>query len=221
MKGHRIKLSRIIRINVRSGLITDRNRVSPIDGYFSNESATQAINDYHRRSKARKFSRRNQFFKLFLCILTLILIAVLIIVIVLLIRSPVKKSQIAILRWNSSGITIAGDGTSGIASNQLNRPWDLVLNWNRTFYVTDRFNNRVQKFFRDSTDGITVAGQISGVAGSTLSDLKEPTGIDIDSDENLYVSDKENHRVLFWPKNSATGNIAGGTGMLTNCYELS
>jgi DNA-binding beta-propeller fold protein YncE len=57
-----------------------------------------------------------------------------------------------IQRWQpgaTEGVTIAGDpyGTSGNSATQLSDPSGLALNTNETqIYVTDRSNNRIQRF---------------------------------------------------------------------------
>ena len=156
--------------------------------------------------------------KIVLCylLLTLILIAVLIILIILLTRSPsnkINKTETVVLRWNSSGITVAGNGTLGIASNQLNKPWDLTFDWNNSMYVTDRYNHRVQKFFRGSSIGITIAGNANGNSGTTLAEFNEAVSIEVDADQNLCISERLNCRVLFWPKNTLAGHIIAGNGI--------
>jgi len=93
------------------------------------------------------------------------------------------------------------------------------MDLNNAIYITDRFNNRVQKYLMGSPIGITVAGNASGIAGSTLSDLREPAGIQVDFDGNIYVADRNNFRILFWPSNAISGRIIAGTGKLT--YFLS
>lgn len=42
-------------------------------------------------------------------------------------------------------------GTSGVAgngNNQLNTPWDIVLDWANNLYIADYGNHRIQKFLR-------------------------------------------------------------------------
>jgi sugar lactone lactonase YvrE len=107
---------------------------------------------------------------------------------------------------------VAGTGGNGNASNQLKNPWDLAVDYSNTLYVTDRYNHRVQKFLTGSVIGITVAGQASGIFGTTLSDLSEPTGIQVDSSGNIYVADKNHDRILFWPNGSPSGQIIAGNG---------
>ena len=51
------------------------------------------------------------------------------------------------LRWNSTGVTIAGiSGFPCAASDCLNTPWTIALDLSNSLYVTDRYNHRVQKF---------------------------------------------------------------------------
>ena len=55
----------------------------------------------------------------------------------------------AILRWNSTGITVVDKtSSSGINSTQFKNPWGLALDWQYNLYVTDRNNHRIQKFVR-------------------------------------------------------------------------
>lgn len=107
---------------------------------------------------------------------------------------------------------MAGTGGNGNAADQLKNPWDLAVDYSNTLYVTDRYNHRVQKFARGSVTGITAAGQANGTFGTSLYHLSEPTGIQVDSSGNIYVADKNNDRVLFWPNGSPSGQIIAGNG---------
>lgn len=88
------------------------------------------------------------------------------------------------------------------------------MTYDRTLYVVDRLNNRVQKFPSGSTQATTVAGNANGVPNSTLDSLFYPAKIVLDSDENLYIADANNNRGLFWPKNSTSGVLIAGSGMI-------
>ena len=61
-----------------------------------------------------------------------------------------ESGNVRITRWSPNstyGVCIAAcTGTSGIASNQLNRPHSLAFDNNGSLYISDLFNNRVQKF---------------------------------------------------------------------------
>lgn len=116
------------------------------------------------------------------------------------------------LRWNSTGITVAGIvGDPGNASNQLNRPLDVTLDWNHNVYIPDYYNHRIQKYSSDSSVGVTIAG--NGILGLTPSQLYYPSRVLIDANENLYISDALNYRVQLWNKGATNGTtIAGTTG---------
>ncbi|CAF1506180.1 unnamed protein product [Adineta ricciae] len=148
-------------------------------------------------------------------------ITTIIVLIVLLKKSKtISNVAVPVLRWNASGITIAGiTGWSGANKTQLNNPWGLALTYDRTLYVVDRLNNRIQKFLPNSTEGITVAGNPNGAFNNTLDSLYSPSKIVLDSNENLYISDAYNNRALFWAKNSNSGIIIAGSGTVGNTFN--
>ena len=124
------------------------------------------------------------------------------------------------LRWNTTGITIAGlTGNSGNATNRLNTPLDVIPHWNKNFYVVDYGNHRIQEYLPDSSDGKTVAG--TGKSGLSPSQLFCPSRLIIDSNENLYISDTCNHRIQFWNNGATNGTtIAGVTGKHIHIFLL-
>jgi len=93
----------------------------------------------------------------------------------------------------------------------LNLPWDLTLDWSNTLYVSDRQNNRVQKFLRGSLNGSTVAGDANGQSGRNLSRLNDTFGIAVDWNDNLYISDRYNYRIQLWLNGAISGSTIAGT----------
>jgi hypothetical protein len=89
-------------------------------------------------------------------------------------------------------IVVAGNGTSGSASNQLNNPRGIFVDINLDLYVADYGNKRVQLFKYGQLTGTTVAG--NGAPGNNL--IIDPTGIAVDADGYLYIVDKDNHRIV-------------------------
>ena len=116
------------------------------------------------------------------------------------------------LRWNSSGVTVAGlTGSAGNGNNQLNAPIDVVLDWAQNLYIVDSNNHRVQKYLFGSSVGTTVAG--NGIPGGSPSQLRDPSRVLVDLNGNLYVSDNTNSRIQFWPQDATNGTtVAGVTG---------
>jgi hypothetical protein len=107
---------------------------------------------------------------------------------------------------------VAGTGFAGTASNQLYLPWDLTLDWANTLYVTDRFNHRVQKFLMNAASGTTIAGQMNGTSGMNMNQFNQPTGIYVDLNGDIFISDTNNNRAQFWSNGASSGQTLVGNG---------
>lgn len=100
---------------------------------------------------------------------------------------------------------IAGTGESGFSGDggpanqaQLSLPADVAVDQQGNIYIADLGNNRVRR--------VTPAGQISTIAGggtaspgdegpATQALLNGPGGVAVDNRGNLYISEKNGHRV--------------------------
>jgi sugar lactone lactonase YvrE len=122
------------------------------------------------------------------------------------------SATIPTLRWNSTGITVAGTGGLGTTANQFSSPMGLALDSSNTLYVSDLNNSRVQEWPANSWTGTTVAGQSSGAHGSTSDYLFQAGGLVIDSSGSVYVADIHNHRIQYWINGQATGTTVAGNG---------
>ncbi|MDD2815217.1 MAG: DUF839 domain-containing protein [Thiotrichaceae bacterium] len=111
---------------------------------------------------------------------------------------------------------VAGNGGVGLsdssnaANAMLNKPSGLALDSKGNLYFVDTMNNRVRKVelrpvyptmtcYNTATtncvpSGLTV-GAISTVIGENAK-LKSPLGLAIDAQDNIYVADTDNNRVL-------------------------
>lgn len=119
-----------------------------------------------------------------------------------------------ILRWNTTGITVAGNVNSNNATSYyLKNPKGMVLDSSDTIYIADTDHHRVQQFLSGNNIGTTIAGNASGYSASALYALNFPNDVAIDSNNNLYVTDTFNNRVQLWKVNATTGIIVGGTGV--------
>ena len=116
------------------------------------------------------------------------------------------------MRWNTTGITVAGMGNiAGSANHLLNNSRDIILDHENNLYIADSGNHRIQKFFSGSLNGITLIG--NGTAGSSQHQLHSPSRVIIDSNGNLYISDILNHRIQFWRNGALSAStVAGITG---------
>ena len=119
------------------------------------------------------------------------------------------------IRWNMTGATIAGSsaGSSGVTASLISIAYSLTLDSSNALYVTDYSNNRIQQWLSGASSGTTVAGQSNGAVGASSTALNMPVGIVLDSSNNIYFTDRGNHRVMYWANGASSGTvIAGVTG---------
>lgn len=97
-------------------------------------------------------------------------------------------------------------------SAQFNQPIDITIDKKRNLYVTDSNNYKIRK--------ITPSGDVSTFTGSTvgfsdgnksIAKFNRLTGITIDSNGNLYVTDTENFAIRKIDINGKVSTIAGGS----------
>ena len=114
------------------------------------------------------------------------------------------------MRWNMTGVTVAGMGGSGSGANQLSQPWNLFVDANRNMYIADAANHRIQYYANGASSGTTIAGT-TGSWGSSSTQLNMPSDVFVDSNNNMYVADRNNNRIQFFRNLTSTG-IAISTG---------
>ena len=109
--------------------------------------------------------------------------------------------------------------TGGISADSLSGPAGVILDSSDNLYVADYTNNRVLFYPAGSTTATRVYGQGGGFSTNTVNaggisanSLSGPLGIVLDASDNLYVVDKNNHRVLFYPVGSTTATRVYGQG---------
>ena len=81
----------------------------------------------------------------------------------------------------------------------LNYPIDIFIDSYDTLFIADGNNNRVVKYYTNSTSGILVAGP---GPGSSSTQLNQPKGIAVDEMGNVFVGDTSNYRIQKFPFNS-------------------
>ncbi|MDQ6739121.1 MAG: NHL repeat-containing protein, partial [Actinomycetota bacterium] len=113
----------------------------------------------------------------------------------------------------------------GVGANSLNFPVGVALDSAGNLYVADQFSNRVLYYAGGSTTATRVYGQGGSFTTATpnnggvgANSLNGPIGLALDSGGNLYVADRANHRVLYYPAGSttATGVYGQGGSFTTN-----
>jgi len=128
-------------------------------------------------------------------------------------RKKIIPNKVIALRWNSIGMTIAGvSNISGTDNMHLNTPRDLTLDYQGTMFIADLNNHRIQKYVRGSRNGATVAGFGNGTSSTSPNGLTSPIHVIVDDEENLYISNLGNNRILYWPRNALSGVVVAGFG---------
>src|ERR1017187_8274800 len=146
------------------------------------------------------------------------------------------SSNNRIRKVDTNGVisTVAGNGTipnflnpqvgdNGAATNaEIYNPEGICLDTNGNLFIADTFDQRIRKV---ATNGIitTVAGSGTGGYGgdngsatSGTAKINNPTGVVVDSTNNLYIADSGNHRIR---KVSASGLITTVAGTGTAGYS--
>ena len=114
--------------------------------------------------------------------------------------------------------TVAGNGSHGYSGDngpatqaQLDKPSAVFVDALENIYIADTENHVIRKV--DGETGIitTVAGNGSGgysgdTFQATLASLKKPLGVFVDSSNNIYIADTENHVIR---------KVDGGTNIIT------
>ncbi|CAF0803260.1 unnamed protein product [Adineta steineri] len=97
----------------------------------------------------------------------------------------------------------------------------LALDDQRYLYVSDYGRQEVRRYrLGDDKNGTLVAG--GNGQGAGLNQLNWPRYLFVDREQNLYVSDQNNHRVMKWKKGAKEGIVvAGGRGAGNALTQLS
>ena len=118
--------------------------------------------------------------------------------------------------------TVAGTGTSGFSgdggpalSAQFALPSALALDASGNLYIADTNNHRVRKITGGAISTVAGNGEelFAGDGGAaTAASLDQPTGLALDGAGNLYIADKNNHRVRVVSSAGIISTLAGSGG---------
>lgn len=120
----------------------------------------------------------------------------------------VDRGNHRIQKFNSSGTFQSKFGSSGTGDGQFNQPTGIAINSGDTIYVGDRLNERVQAFDKNG-NFLFKWGGTAGSGDSQFASNNGPVDLAIDSEGNVFVVDRGNHRIQ---KFSKKGDFLGKFG---------
>jgi sugar lactone lactonase YvrE len=108
--------------------------------------------------------------------------------------------------------TIGVTGESGADNAHLYNPTQVAFDSSGRLYILDRSNNRVQRCVYAGSWTCTTFFGVTGVWGDDLTHLGSPFGMTIDRNDNIFIVDSGNQRVLKCTLGGVCAPFAGVTG---------
>ena len=107
-------------------------------------------------------------------------------------------------------------GTAGTGNGQFTNPEDVKLDSNGNIFVADLGNDRIEKFTIDTSTNTVNFVTAFGTTGNGDAQFNQPLGLGIDKNNNIFVADTNNDRILkFTDNGQPVGNpqtVIGRTG---------
>ena len=125
------------------------------------------------------------------------------------------NNRIRIINFSAGISTLAGSGTPGAADGignvaQFNNPTGLAYGQNYELLVADQGNHAIRSIQNNQVNtlaGTGAAGFADGLAGNAL--FSSPTGVASDGEGNVYVADRDNHRLRLINIAGVVSTLAG------------
>jgi len=149
--------------------------------------------------------------------------------------ASVRGGAIYVLDWDGTRVqkldngvatVVAGGNGEGPNANQFRGSvGGMFVTDSGSIYISDSPQKRIQRWEPGATSGTTVAGghgvgsllhQLGTTAAGTL------PGVFVSSNEDVYVADCQNDRIVKWSKGATSGVVvAGGCGRGDGLHQLS
>ena len=111
-----------------------------------------------------------------------------------------------------NGTLLLGGNGPGLGYTQLSNPLGLYFDLYSNSLIIDNYGaSGILRYVLGATNWTLMAG-VNGMTGSTSTSLFLPMDVVLDPMGNLYVTDRNNHRIQFFPVGQMNGmTIAGIT----------
>ncbi|CAF0981043.1 unnamed protein product [Rotaria sordida] len=122
----------------------------------------------------------------------------------------------------SSGTVAAGGNGLGTANTQLKYPVGVYFDASsNSLIIANTGANNIVRWVLGASSWTLIAGSMNGTKGSNTTLLNYPVGVTMDSMGNIYVADRNNHRIQFFLAGQSTGiTIAGVTNSSGDSAKL-
>lgn len=112
------------------------------------------------------------------------------------------------------GDGIIGTGAEGNTPEQFNHPCGLVCDSAGNLYVADTGNHRIKRYTPEGV--LDTSWSSNGIVGGTFGNgpdqFQYPIGVAVDSSNNLWIADTENHRIKRYLPNGTLDTSWGTNG---------
>jgi DNA-binding beta-propeller fold protein YncE len=114
-----------------------------------------------------------------------------------------------------NGTVLLGDNGPGSSNTQLRNPLGLSYDlFSNSLVVGNYARNQIVRYVLGATNWTLMAGNVNGTAGVTSSSLFLPMDVVLDPMGNLYVTDRNNHRIQFFAAGQMNGTTIAGTALV-------
>jgi streptogramin lyase len=129
------------------------------------------------------------------------------------------RYNFSIRKITSSGVvtTLAGGGYSGNLNGtgtaaSFKNPTGITVDANGNLYVADQYDYSIRKITSSGVVTTLAGGRNGNLDGTgTAASFNEPTGITIDANGNLYVTDSSNYSIRKITSSGVVTTLAGGS----------
>ncbi|CAF1373129.1 unnamed protein product, partial [Rotaria sordida] len=114
---------------------------------------------------------------------------------------------------NSSGTLVAGGNGNGINNTQLSTPQAVYFDsLSNSLLIANTGAHNIVRWVLGASNWTLVAGSIDGSNGTSSTRLYSASDVTLDPMGNIYIVDRRNHRIQFFPVGESNGTtIAGRT----------